>query len=178
MGLMGALMALVLVETQLGSPASIPIPSSEGRVPDAYSAMLEDPVDGAVLDIPLTVPNLERAIYVWYQSEHERPVPWGLNDPMPRQLLKNRLVTTLIRMEASRAWYLPPQMPQLDIVVSARSLARQGYRYIVVHKDLYPFFKQRQIETVLTGAIGEPEVWPEDGLLVYRLEPIAPAVLE
>ena len=71
-----------------------------------------------------------------------------------------------------------PQLPQLDIVVSARSLARQGYRYIVVHTDLYPFFKQRQIEAVLTGAIGEPVAWPEDGLLVYRLEPIAPAVLE
>ncbi len=174
-GLMATMLLMVLLETRLGSPASIPIPSSEGEVPEAYSAMLEDEVDGAVLDIPLTVPNLERAVYVWYQSEHGRPVPWGLNDPMPAQLLNNRLVTTLIRMEASRAWYLPPQMPQLDIVISARTLARQGYRYIVVHKNLYPFFKVRQIEAVLTGAIGEPEVWPEDDLLVYRLEPIARA---
>ena len=30
--------------------------------------MTEDPVEGAVLDVPLTVPNLERAIYVWYQA--------------------------------------------------------------------------------------------------------------
>jgi hypothetical protein len=174
LGLMVGLMGLVLVETGLASPAQIPIPTSEGKVPAAYSAMLEDPVEGAVLDIPLTVPNLERAIYVWYQSEHGRPVPWGLNDPMPEGLLENRLITTLIRMEASRAWFLPPRIPQLDIVVSARSLARQGYRYIVVHEKFYPFFKVRQIEAVLTGAIGEPEAWPEDGLLVYRLEPIAP----
>jgi len=173
--LMVGVMGLVLLETRLGSPASIPIPSSDGRIPEAYTQMLDDTVDGAVLDIPLTVPNLERAVYVWYQSEHGRPVPWGLNDPMPERLLDNRLVMTLIGMEASRAWYLPPQIPQLDILVSTRSLARQGYRYIVVHRDLYPFFKARKVEALLTGAIGEPEVWPEDGLLVYTLEPIAPA---
>jgi hypothetical protein len=168
------LACMILLETRLGSPASIPIPTSRGDIPEAYSAMVDDPVEGAVLDLPLTVPNLERAVYVWYQSEHGRPVPWGLNDPMPEQLLKNRLIKTLIRMEASRAWYLAPQLPQLDIVVSARSLVRQGYRYIVVHKDLYPFFKLRQIETVLTGAIGEPVDWADDALLVYTLQPIDP----
>lgn len=169
------LAVLVLCETRFGSPASIPIPTSDGRIPEAYTEMTQDPVEGAVLDIPLTVPNLERAIYVWYQSEHGRPVPWGLNDPMPKRLLENRLVTTLIRMEASRAWYLPPHLPQLDILVGTRSLARQGYRYVVVHTYLYPFFKARKIEALLTGAIGEPEEWTEDGLLVYRLDPIDPA---
>ena len=166
-------LVLVLVETRLGSPASIPIPSSDGRIPEAYTQMNEDPTEGAVLDLPMTVPNLERAIYVWFQSEHGRPVPWGLNDPMPQRLLDNRLVKTLIRVEASRSWYLPPQVPQLDIIVGARNLARQGYRYVVVHEKLYPFFKYRQIETLLTGAFGEPERWDDDGLLVYQLDSVS-----
>ena len=28
--------------------------------------------DGAVLDLPMTLPNLERAVYVYYQSQHKK----------------------------------------------------------------------------------------------------------
>ena len=115
----------------------------------------------------MTVPNLERAIYVWYQSVHNRPVPWGLNEPMPRLLLENRLTVTLIRLEATRSHAMAPRLPELDMVISARNLARQGYRYIVVHESLYPAFKVAQVETLLTGAIGEPE--RADGRLIYTL---------
>ena len=123
-----------------------------------------------MLDLPLTVPNLERAIYVWYQTVHDRPVPWGLNDPMPRGLLANRLTTTLIRMEAIRAQTMPPHLPELDLVIGARMLARQEYRYIVVHEVFYPAFKLDHLETLMVSLFGEPRRYPEDHLQVYRLE--------
>ena len=167
--LVTALGALVLVEFRYGSPATIPVPTSDAVIPLAYEEMAQDPEEGAVLDLPLTVPNLERAVYVWYQTKHRRPVPWGLNDPMPENLLKNRLTATLIRMEAHRAQFLPPGLPELDLVVGSRALVGQGYRYIVVHERLYPAFKLRQVETLLTGLFGAPRKWAGDGLQVYTL---------
>jgi len=163
-----ALSGLILVEIAVTTPARLPVPSSDATIPSFYTAMAADPIEGAVLDLPMTVPNLERAIYVWYQSAHGRPVPWGLNEPMPRILLTNRLTVTLIRLEATRAQSLAPRLPELDMVIGARNLARQGYRYVVVHQALYPAFKFNQIETLLTGAIGTPQ--RSEGRLIYTLD--------
>jgi len=161
---------VVLLEVSNASPAALPIPMSDARIPQAYWDMSEDPVEGAVLDLPFTVPNLERAVYVWYQRAHGRPVPWGLNDPMPRALLANRLTATLIRLEASRARSLPARLPELDLVVAGMGLERMGYRYLVLHERLYPDFKGEHVETVLTGIFGDPERHPDDGLLVGTLD--------
>ncbi len=165
----GLLAGLITAEIFFASPARIPLPTSDARIPAAYGHMADDEAPGAVLDLPMTVPNLERAVYVWYQTRHGRPVPWGLNDPLPRSLLANRLVTTLIRLEASRAWSLPPRLPELDMVVGARLLGRQRYRFVVVHESFYPSFKRDQVEAVLSGLFGEPRRYPDDELLVYRV---------
>ena len=160
---------LVLVEVTQASPARTPVPSSEAAIPSIYAEMRDDPAPGAVLDLPLTVPNLERAVYVWYQTVHGRPLPWGLNDPMPELLLKNRLTTTLIRLEASRSWILPPRLPELDLVVAGRALSRQGFRYVIVHERLYPEFKRQAVRAVLDGVLGAPRVIADEGLAVYTL---------
>lgn len=169
---------LVVAETHLGSPAVLPIPSGNAHIPSAYRVMAADPVEGAVLDLPMTVPNLERAVYVWYQAAHGRPVPWGLNDPMPEPLLRNRLTTSLIRLEATRAVSLPPEVPQLDLVVAGRTLARQGYRFVVLHEDLVPEFKRLQMIALLNGVFGQGQEYPEDQLRVWVLPDLRDAVAE
>jgi hypothetical protein len=169
LGVMMALAVLCLVEFSLASPATLPIPTSDATIPEAYGELARDPEPGAVLDLPMAVPNLERAVYVWYQAVHRRPVPWGLNDPMPEPLLRNRLTATLMRMEATRARTLSPRLPELDLVIAARALKRQGYRYIVLHERMYPEFKLTQVETVLGGLFGAPRRWPDDGIAVYTL---------
>ena len=158
-----ALAIAVLLEVHWFSPAVIPIPASPAAIPEAYTEMRSDPTEGAVLDLPLTIPNLERAVYVWYQK-HQRPIPWGLNDPMPRSLIQNYLSMTLIRMEATHAQSMPSILPELDLVVSARSLARSGYRYIVVHDQFYPDFKNEQVHTLLQALFGSPKHYPSDQL--------------
>ena len=55
------------------------------------------------------------------------------------------------------------------MVVGARSMAMQGYRYIVLHEDLYPAFKRVQVEALLSGLFGAPRRYPSDGLQVYTL---------
>jgi len=169
---LGVLASLGIMEFALASPAVLPIPTSDATIPAAYQEIALDPEPGAVLDLPMAVPNLERAVYVWYQAVHGRPVPWGLNDPMPESLLRNRLTATLMRMEASRARSLPPRLPELDLVIAARALERQGYRYLVLHERSYPDFKLTQVEALLTGLFGAPRLWPEDGLQVYTLTAI------
>lgn len=171
MAVAGLLGVSMLIETRVASPAHLPVPHASAHVPAAYTAMAEDPVEGAVLDLPLTLPNLERAVYVWYQSVHQRPVPWGLNDPMPRSLLTNRLTATLVRYEALRMRSAPAMLPELDLAVGARSLELQGYRYVVVHERFYPPFKRDRVEALLTALLGEPRRWPDDQLLVYTLGP-------
>ena len=160
----------VLLEVHWFSPAAIPIPASSAAIPQAYTDMRSDPETGAVLDLPLTIPNLERAVYVWYQKEHERPIPWGLNDPMPRSLINNYLSMTLIRMEATHAQSMSPILPEFDLVVAARTLARSGYRYIVVHDRFYPEFKAEQVHTLLQALFGTPKHYPSDRLHVYTVE--------
>ena len=173
-GLVAAVAAVFCVEVALGSPAALPVPTASARIPTAYLDMRDDPVEGAVLDLPMTAPNLERAVYSWYQTAHGRPAPWGLNDPMPRSLLANRLTATLIRIEATRARSLAPRLPALDVVVGARQLVRDGYRYVVVHERLYPAAKRAMVEAVLTGVFGEPARHPSDHLLVWTLAPLEP----
>jgi hypothetical protein len=159
----------VLTEVYFFSPVQIPIPCSSSTIPAAYTLMREDPQSGAVLDLPLTVPNLERAVYVWYQKEHRRPIPWGLNDPMPKVLIDNYLTMTLIRLEATHAHTLPAMLPELDLVIAAHALVRQGYRYIVVHENLYPTFKFKQVETLLTSIYGTPVRYPQEEIIVFKL---------
>ena len=154
------------------SPAVLPVPHTESTVSDAYTDIKNDSVPGAVLDLPLSLPNLERAVYVWYQSVHHRPIPWGLNDPMPTALRRNLLTQTLLKIEGSHAHSLPAVLPELDLVISSRVLARQGYRYIVVHDDFYPEFKAKQVHQLLRALFGEGKVYDDD-VVLYTIDPIS-----
>ena len=170
LALVGVLL-LIMVELRWFSPAEFPIPHSNAEISQGYFQMKEDSVEGAVLDLPISVPNLERAIYVWNQAAHDRPIPWGLNEPLPRPLRRNLLTRTLLQIEATQAISLPPILPELDLVISSRVLARQGYRYIVVHENFYPEFKRKQVQKLLNGLFGEPQ--KTNDLLIYQLEPIS-----
>lgn len=169
---LGSLPVLIWTELSYFSPATLPIPHANAEISQAYYDMRTDPVEGAVLDLPLSLPNLERAIYVWNQSVHGRPTPWGLNDPMPKPLRQNILTQTLLRIEASHARTLPANLPQLDLVISSRVLARQGYRYIVVNGSFYPDYKLTQTHQLLRGLFGEGKEY-DNQVVVYTLPLIA-----
>lgn len=170
--ILAILPALIWVELSQLSPVTLPIPHAKADISQAYYDMRTDPVAGAVLDLPLSLPNLERAVYVWNQSVHERAIPWGLNDPMPTPLRQNMLTQLLLRIEATHAHTLPAVLPQLDLVISSRVLARQGYRYIVVHESFYPSYKLNQTHQLLRGLFGQGKEY--DGVVVYTLPTIKP----
>lgn len=161
----GAMVSVVLVELLIFSPAPWPLPRCDAEIPEAYETM----TGGAVLDLPITVPNLERAVYTWYQTEHGLPSPYGLNDPIPAPLAANPLTGLLVQVEASRTGSLPHVLPDLELVAGAHMLREQGYRYIVVHEALYPTTKREHVTAILDGLFGQAE--RTGGVAVYSLQP-------
>ncbi len=161
----GVLGLLVLSEVTLASPAVWPLPRCDARIPSAYAELDQ----GAVLDLPITVPNLERAVYTWYQTEHGLPVPYGLNEPVPASLADNPLTVLMVRIESAYVLSLPPMLPELELVVGARRLQAEGYRHIVVHEELYLRPKLEMVSAVLEGLFGPP--LRSEGVAVYSLSP-------
>ncbi|MCB9744629.1 MAG: hypothetical protein H6741_01095 [Alphaproteobacteria bacterium] len=157
--------AAVTAEILLASPAPWPLPRCEAAIPEVYAEAIQE--EGAVLDLPITLPNLERAVFLWYQTAHARPGPYGLNDPLPDALERNPLTWMLIQLEASRALDLPDTLPELELTMGAHMLALEGYRYIVVHERLYPEHKRQMVSSLLSALFGEP--MRTEGVAVYEV---------
>jgi hypothetical protein len=160
-----AICVAICGEILLASPAVWPIPRSSSEIPEVYSQLKE----GAVLDLPITVPNLERGVYTYYQTAHGLPSPYGLNEPVPGRLRQNRLTDFLLYLEVGRALSLPRQLPDLELALGARLLEAQGYRYIVMHKKLYTRPKAQMVQTILDGLFGPPTEDLKDGVALYEI---------
>lgn len=160
---------LALAEALVLSPAPWPLPLADARMPGFVTTLAEDPAPGGVLDLPIALPNLERAVYLYWQTAHGRPSPYALNEPLPDVLSRSHLARTLLIAEASRVDHLPPVLPELDLVASARALADLGVRYVVVHAPLYPPDRLAMTLTLLRTALGPETAVTEDDRYVWRL---------
>lgn len=162
--------ALMIGESLLASPAPWPIARSSAVIPDYVNAMQEDPTPGAVIDLPVNVPNLERAVYLHYQTVTGRPIPYSLNEPLPPILQRSHLARALLVAEGGQVDSLPPSLGTLDLVVAGRALARVGVRYIVVHEGMYPAERLSQVLTILRTALGDETLDTGAGEKVWRLD--------
>lgn len=165
-------LALVMLgEFLLGSPAPWPLPRSESTLPAYLQELAEDPVPGAVVDLPANVPNLERAVYLYYQTVHKRPEPYSLNEPLPAVLGRSHLAKAILVAEGGRLDQLPPALGDLDLVVAGRAFADLGVRYIVVHQKMYLPERLEQVVTLLRASLGPETEDTGAGELIWRLEP-------
>jgi hypothetical protein len=162
--------ALAVGEHLVLSPAPWPLARSEAHIPAYVQALVADPVPGGVLDLPVTVPNLERAVYLYWQTAHGRPSPYLLNEPLPPVLARSQLVGALLVAEGGYVDSLPPNLPTLDLVASGRALAALGARYVVMHESLYPPDRRALSLALLRHALGPETVATEDGRRIWRLE--------
>lgn len=160
---------VVMVEALLLSPAPWPLPRSVGAMPEHVALLAEDPVPGAVLDLPISVANLERAVFLYWQTGHGRPSPYALNEPLPGVLDRSHLARALLVAEAGRIDRLPPMLAELDLVVAGRALARLGVRYVVLHGTMYPPERRDQSLTILRTALGPETATTADDRHVWRL---------
>lgn len=167
--------AALVAEVLFGSPAVWPLPESSAAMPEFVELVKKDPVPGALIDLPITVQNLERAVYGYWQTETRRPSPYALNEPVPGLFDKNHLARAIRVAEGGRLDRLPPELPELDLVVAGRELARLGVRYVVFHGRLYSQHRGEQVLELLRVAFGPETATTDDGDHVWRLEPGAGA---
>jgi hypothetical protein len=145
------------------------MPRSDLTMPTYVTVLNADPAPGAVIDLPVSVPNLERAVYLYWQTAHGRASPYSLNEPLPRILARSHLARTVMVAEGARMGSVPPVLPQFDLAISGRALAEAGVRFVVVHEPLYPPDRLQQVLTILRAALG-PETLPtDDGRRIWRL---------
>lgn len=137
-GLRAGVLALVLGVLRLGesfllSPAVWPLPVADLGVSPAVAAL----EDGAVLDLPITMPVLARSRLLAGQLVHGQPVPFGLNDPVPTALHENHYTNFLVELERRNVSARPGELPLLDLAVGAAGLRAMGLRWVVVHRGDY-----------------------------------------
>jgi hypothetical protein len=135
-GVVAALVGLVRIgESFLFSPAVWPLPVADVTVPAEVAALR----DGAVLDLPVSMPVLARSRLLAGQLAHGQPVPFGLNDPVPTALHENHYTRFLVELERRHVQVLPTALPLLDLAAGALALRAQGLRWVVVHQaDYHP----------------------------------------
>lgn len=122
-----------VVEAFFFSPAVFPLPVSLVSVPAIYKTLAA----GAVIDLPITMPVLARSKLLVNQIIHQQPVPFGLNDPVPRYLHENYYTHYIVALERRSTMFLPPEIPDIDLVAAKQNLLDHGARWIVVHRDSY-----------------------------------------
>ncbi len=122
-----------VVEAWFFSPAIFPLPISEVEVPAIYKMV----TGGAVIDLPVTMPVLARSKVLVNQVVHGQPIPFGLNDPVPKLLHENHYTHYIVALERRSTMFLPPDMPMVDLAAGKMGLVEMGCRWIVVHKDAY-----------------------------------------
>lgn len=161
----GALVAARLVESFFLSPAVWPLPVSTLRIPEPYRVIH----DGAVLDLPITLPVLRRAEVTVAQLVHGQPIPFGLNDPLPKPLYVNHYTRFLVELERSPVALLPAEAPWFDLAVAQAALRAQGMRWVVLREAGYPEVQHQKLAAFL-DATATP-VAAGDGVRVYELVP-------
>ena len=160
----------MMVEFLTLSPAPWPLPLSSAAMPAYCADLAKDPVAGAVLDLPITVANLERAVYLYWQTVHGRPIPYSLNEPMPETLERSHLAKAIFIAEGGHIDHLPPMLAELDLIVAGRALADLGFRYVVFHERMYPPDRAKQVLTLLRVGFGDETSTTPDGEHIWRLE--------
>lgn len=156
---------LRVAESLFGSQAVFPIPTTSFDPHPVYEQLH----DGAVLDLPVGVPVLARARYSGAQIIHQQPIPYGLNDPTPPFVYRNRLGQYLLELERSRVAFAPLAPPALDLVLGREQLVEEGLRWIVLHAEPLPERQFAKIASFL-DLVATP-VFADDEVRVYRLDP-------
>lgn len=157
------LCVLRLVEVLGMSPAVWPLPVATVDIPEIYGEL-----EGAILDLPIGVPVLERSVYSLYQLRHGQPSPYGLNDHVPPLLWANRFTRYLIEAEWSSVNTLPARRPWLDVELGRRALVADGLRWVVLHERFYSAERYARVSQLM-DELATP-VHDDEGVRVYRLD--------
>jgi hypothetical protein len=129
---------LLLIDWLFLSPAIVPIPNATVNVPEIYREMSVEEGDFAVFDFPSYRPNsqLIPEIYLYYQSIHERPIPYSIqNSWLHSDPFWHRMMGFQLRLPSGKL------QNEFDCYIQKCSeirddLENKKFRYFILHIDL------------------------------------------
>jgi hypothetical protein len=157
---------VLLAESLLWSAGPWPIASSPSAIPAVYSQIAASSDPRGVLDLPSQVRRtMSTSRYFWYQTVHQRPVPWWPNVRTDDNG-DGGLVRAFMPPRAA-AGVRPRLLPLSDETLDHLTA---HYGWVVVHRDLDRLTQTAgEPARVLSLALGTPE--EVEGCLVWRLPP-------
>ncbi len=141
------------------------LPQTASRVPSIYKTIRAEPEPFALLDLPTGGPSSRR---MYYQSVHEKPVYGGLvaeewtEENGADKVRENPIV---LAMEH-------PASTQNDVERlrnTTAALTRQGFRYLILHRDGYYQESDHAAATTLADALFGSPAFKDETITVYTL---------
>ncbi len=154
---------------------TIPFPIAElPSIPPFYHTLAATPLDQGVLDIPIDREGgLRPALYLFYQTGHQRPIFSGYLARTPPYPLAD--------IPAFQRYMLFPEASQMEAPGSKgedlETFRRFGFQYLILHKDLMPHDEERRTKILqaLQAAFGDALPIYEDGrVAIYEVEGPSP----
>ncbi|NPV07117.1 MAG: hypothetical protein HPY83_04015 [Anaerolineae bacterium] len=151
--------ALTLVEF-----APIPYPVSFPDTPGWYAALRNEPLSGAVLNLPV---NWDRPQYLLYQTQHWLPLVSGYTSRRnPWSPVESYPGLQQLRCLAEDV------LPFPDPATFATIAADLGLRYVAIDRYQMPGGEERRLTEELASRLlqGQPIVYSDERLTVYMLQ--------
>ena len=155
---------------------SVPLPLSDFRVPDVYSAIAEDAGDFTVLEIPLAWRNGFRVTGTkdpvimftqYYQTVHEKRLVGGNTSRNPeykfQYFTEAPVLNTIIALENGHE--VDRDTWEQDRQLAPEVLRLLGVRYVVVHTKVVPPVLEEYVQFL----IGGERIYEGEGILAYRV---------
>jgi hypothetical protein len=155
---------------------SVPLPLSDFRVPDVYSAIYADPGDFTVLELPLAWRNGFRVTGTqdpvimfeqFYQTKHEKRLLGGNTSRNPeykfQYFAEAPVINTIIALE--NRYEVERETWDRDRELAPEVLRLLGVRYVVLHTDVAPPVLQEYARYVLGGE----RTYEGEGIVAYRV---------
>ncbi len=153
---------LVVVEVVLVGHGSLPLPVTDTRIPDVYEELVgHDGEDRApeqiLLDLPphAVDPRIGTGRYVWYQSRHQRAIPYAIN---PGGFEQSPLIH-----------FVHDETAPADTAADHLALwESHGARYVVLHRRHASAAEARRVEELM-DAVGGIPIYEDGEQALYEL---------
>ena len=135
--------AIICIEHLNFAPNVWPLQTADGSIPAVYDA-LED--DGAIIDLPAARgESIATNRYLYWQGLHSRPIPYShkVGPDLPTMNAALRTWGDLSRGGPRRSNDPGRLPPGVSMQRGIQELAAAGYRWVVVHPDLFANDKVR-----------------------------------
>lgn len=179
--LVALLLFTLLLFVVLFDQVSVPLPLTDARVPEPYTAIAAEPGDFAILQLPLGWRNsfgtwgAERTQLQYYQASHHKRMLAGNISRAPDFKFDYFTRIPLFRALTDTELYREVDAETLDRAQAGELMALYDVRYLIVHEPIplrYPYVDTitPTLELAFSLLPLDPEpVASGDGAIVYRI---------